>query len=239
MADPVDPAVFLRAFLEEAYEKQFVHGFLSTDQYHNLCADLQKNPKLAAIGSKLFEKSPEPVQAGNYGRLRLIHLRELGGRTFPFVQGLTQQGSRRRERKLTCFLGHRFLRDIESSLRFNLVHLFEPNAITLRWAGDDLGAGDVFGKILKGIRSADLCLFDNLATSNKPNVYIEIGIAYALRKPMLFCEYIGTHAGAPFETAAVPSDLQGLLRIQYTSYQELCKTLYFGLPSFLKHHKLL
>jgi hypothetical protein len=239
VADPVDPAVFLRAFLDEAYEKQFVNGFLSTDQYHRLCADLQKNPKLAAIGRTLLERSPKSIQAGKYGRLRLIHLREFGGSTFPFVQGLTQQGSRRRRSKLVCFLGHRFLQDIESSLRFNLVHLFEPHAITLRWAGDDLGAGDLFEKILTAISRADLCLFDNLATSNKPNVYIEIGIAYALRKPMLFCEYTGTGTGTPFETGSFPSDLQGLLRIQYQSYQELCKKLYFGLPGFLKHNKLL
>jgi len=239
VAEPVDPAVFLRAFFEESFESQFVNGALSTDQYHDLCADIRRNPKLAAISRRLFTNSPKPISVESYGKLRIIHLREFDGSTFPFLQGLTQQGSRRRERKLVCFLGHRFLQDLESSLRFNLVHLFEPHAITLRWAGDDLRAGDVFENILKGIRSADLCLFDNLATSNKPNVYIEIGIAYALRKPMLFCEYAGTGAGTFFETASVPSDLQGLLRIQYQSYQELCKKLYFGLPSFLKHNKLL
>jgi hypothetical protein len=238
VAEPVDPEVFLRAFLEGFFESQFVNGFLSTDRYHDLCADLQRNPRLAAVGRWLFECSPKPVQVADFGRLRLVQLREFDGSTFPFLQGLTQQREGAKRRKLACFLGHRFLKDIEDSLRFNLIHLFEPHTISLRWAGDDMSAADVFTKVLAGIRNADLCLFDNLATSNKPNVYIEIGIAYALGKPMLFCEHTGTAADTAFETASVPSDLQGLLRIQYASYQELCKKLYFGLPSFLKLHKL-
>ena len=238
MVEPVDPAVFIRAFFQEFIESQLVNGFISTDRYQGLLADLRRDPQLAEVGERLLENSPEPVLVENYGTLRVIYLREFSGSEFPFIQGLAQQSSGKKS-ELSCFIGHRFLHDIESSLRFNLVHLFEPHAITLRWAGDDLGAGDLFEKILIGIRRADLCLFDNLATFNKPNVYIEIGIAYALRKPMLFCEYTGAAAGTPFETGSVPSDLQGLLRIQYQSYQELCKKLYFGLPSFLKHNKLL
>lgn len=239
MAEPVDPAVFIRSFLEEAYERQLVNGYISTDRYHELCADLPRNPKLAGVARRLFENSPKPVQAGALGKLRVIYLREFDGPAFPFVQGLTATSARKGKGRLTCFIGHRFLPIIEDSLRFNLVHLFEPHAITLKWAGGDLSAKDIFEGILKGIRGADLCLFDNLATSNKPNVYIEIGIAYALRKPMLFCEYVGSGGNTAFEAGNLPSDLQGLLRIQYQTYQELCKKLYFGLPSFLASHKLI
>lgn len=238
MAHSVDPVVFLRTFLEEFFESQLVNGFLATARYQNLVSYLRRDPQLIEFGQRLFEISPKPALLENYGKLRIIHLREFDGSEFPFLQGLTQKASRKVKGPLSCFVGHRFLRDIESSLRFNLIHLFEPHAIALRWAGDDLSAGDVFAKVLSGIRGADFCLFDNLATSNKPNVYIEIGIAYALGKPMLFCEHTGTAVDTAFETASVPSDLQGLLRIQYASYQELCKKLYFGLPSFLKLHKL-
>lgn len=237
MTEPVDPAVFIRIFLQEFFESRFLHGFLTTDQYHDFCADLRWNPKLDAMSRRLFKSSPRPLQVDSYGRLRVIYLREFDGSEFPFLQGLTQK--RLHERKLTCFIGHRFLPGIESSLRYNLVHLFEPHAIALRWAGDDLSAGDLFASILNGIRGADLCLFDNLATANRPNVYIEIGIAYALGKPMLFCEHHGSELHPSLETGTVPSDLQGLLRIQYQSYQELCRKLYFGLPSFLAHHQLL
>lgn len=238
MAHSVDPVAFLRAFLEEFFESQLVNGFLATAHYQKLVSYLRQDPQLVELGQRLFEISPKPAHLEGYGKLRIIHLREFDGSEFPFLQGLARKGSRKARGTLSCFVGHRFLRDIESSLRFNLIHLFEPHVIALRWAGDDLSAGDVFSKVLSGIRSADFCLFDNLATSNKPNVYIEIGIAYALGKPMLFCEHNGTAAATSFETASVPSDLQGLLRIQYASYQELCKKLYFGLPSFLKLHKL-
>lgn len=238
MAPALDPVAFLRSFLEEFLESQLVNGFLPTARYQKLASSVRRDPQLVEVGPRLFEASPNPMVVDRYGKLRIVYLREFDGSEFPFLQGLTQRSSRKRTGALSCFVGHRFLKDIESSLRFNLVHLFEPHAITLRWAGDDLSAGDVFSKVLAGIRSADFCLFDNLATSNKPNVYIEIGIAYALGKPMLFCEHTNKATGTAFETASVPSDLQGLLRIQYENYQTLCKKLYFGLPSFLKLHKL-
>ncbi|HET9210123.1 MAG TPA: hypothetical protein VFR03_06985, partial [Thermoanaerobaculia bacterium] len=118
----------------------------------------------------------------------------------------------------------------------NLRHLFEPYEIELRWSGYDLSARDVFAEIVRGIESADLCIFDNLGTLNRPNVYIEIGIAHALGKPMLVCEHRGRRK-VP-DTGSVPSDLQGLFRIQYRSYEELCRQLYFNLPLFLDRHKL-
>jgi len=37
---------------------------------------------------------------------------------------------------------------------------------------------------------------------------------------------------------SVPSDLQGLFRIQYSSYQDLCRQLYFKIPVFLAHNEL-
>ena len=54
---------------------------------------------------------------------------------------------------------------------------------------------------------------------------------------MLVCEYTGRKKRIP-DTGSVPSDLQGLFRIQYQSYQDLCRQLYFGFPIFLKRHGL-
>lgn len=51
--------------------------------------------------------------------------------------------------------------------------------------------------------------------------------------------FVNGGGNTAFEAGNVPSDLQGLLRIQYQTYQELCKKLYFGLPSFLASHKLI
>lgn len=122
-----------------------------------------------------------------------------------------------------------------------VVHLLSPLGIVLRWSAYDLSARDVFGDVIAGIREADICVFDNLGTLNRPNVYIEIGIAHALGKPMLVCEYIGGTSGGRriLDTGSVPSDLQGLFRIQYRSYEELCRQIHFHLPIFLYRHGLL
>lgn len=238
MTVPVDPAVFVRQFLEEFLENQLVSGFISTGRYQGHLASLRRYARLPALSRKLFKVSPEPILVEGFGLLRVIYLREPDGTEFPFLQGLAESGSRARKGECVCFVGHRFLSGIEKSLRFNLIHLFEPHQIKLRWSGYDLSARDVFEDVISGIRSADLCLFDNRGTLNKPNVYIEVGIAYVLEKPMLVCEYVGTGKNTIPDTESVPADLQGLIRIQYQSYQDLCKKLYFGLPSFLERHKL-
>ena len=152
----------------------------------------------------------------NVGLLRLIHLRELGGTTFPFLQGLSER-------------------------RHNIAQLFSPYGVQLRWSGYDLSAAGLFSHIVNGIRSADMCFFDNLGTMNKPNVYIEIGIAHALGKPMIVSEYSGPtrkNTRKMPDTGSVPSDLQGLVRIQYDSYEQLCKQVYFGLPMFFERNGL-
>jgi hypothetical protein len=236
---PVDPAVFVQKFLSDFLETRFVTGIISTKEYYSLLPALQDN-LLTGISEELFAKSPGPVHVEGFGNLRLIYLREPDGSKFPFLQGLTKR-SLASKRKLICFVGHRFLENIERALRFNLVHLFEPYKISLHWSGYDLAASDVFQSIVSGIRKADLCFFDNLGTLNKPNVYIEIGMAHVLDKPMLVGEYSGPGSKGRRkipDTGSVPSDLQGLLRIQYQSYEDLCKQLYFGLPIFLERHGL-
>jgi hypothetical protein len=58
---------------------------------------------------------------------------------------------------------------------------------------------------------------------------------------MLVCEYAGSTAGRRKkipDTGSVPSDLQGLFRIQYRSYEDLCRQLYFNLPLFLARNEL-
>ncbi|MBW8874053.1 MAG: hypothetical protein JF614_03755 [Acidobacteria bacterium] len=237
---PVEPSVFLQEFVVSFFESRLLSGFISVDEYHDTVVALRRNDAFAPTSRRLFENSPEAIHLDGYGPLRIIELREPDGSRFPFLQGLTKLGPPDR-RRLTCFVGHRFLKNIEQSLRFNLVHLLSPYGIDLRWSGYDLSARDVFDEIVRGIKSADLCLFDNLGTLNRPNVYIEIGIAHALGKPMLVCEYGGSAAGrrkkVP-DTGSVPSDLQGLLRIQYRSYQDLCRQLYFNLPLFLARNEL-
>lgn len=233
---PVDPAAFVYQFLKKFLDTRFVNGLILEKAYYaNL--DLLQDKLLAPISRELFIKSPRPVNVAGFGRLRLIHLREPDGSTFPFLQGLTKASPGKK--KLSCFVGHRFLKEIENSLRFNLRHLFGPYDIALLWSGYDLSARNVFEEIVSGIKAADFCFFDNLGTLNKPNVYIEIGMAHVLAKPMLVSEYLGPASKGRRkipDTDSVPSDLQGLLRISYRSYEDLCHQLYFNLPIFLKRH---
>jgi hypothetical protein len=235
---PVEPAVYVREFLAKFLEARLVNGLISTDEYYDRLSGLRRADSLAEVGRLLFNNSPDSVDLKGFGRLRVVYLREPDCSEFPFLQVLTGSSSPGKKR-LTCFVGHRFLADIEQSLRFNLVHLFEPYNIALRWSGYDLSAQDLFGDVVSGIKSSDLCFFDNLGTLNRPNVYIEIGIAHVLAKPMLVAEYLGPGSKGRKripDSGSVPSDLQSLLRIQYRSYEDLCKQLYFGLPVFLERH---
>jgi hypothetical protein len=129
--------------------------------------------------------------------------------------------------KLRCFLGHRFLKSISDSLRLNLRYVLEPSNIDLVVAGMDIAAVGFFDDIVKRIRSCDFCIFDNRWASEKPNVYIEAGIAYALKKPFILANFHGNRLG-------VPSDLTHILNIPYKSYEDLSRTLYFHLPIFLR-----
>ena len=235
MLRPVEPAAFLREFVISLFESRLLSGAISVDTYHDRVAAIRRDQNFESMSWRLFKDAPEPIQVDGYGLLRIVELREPDGSSFPFLQGLTQAEPPARKR-WTCFVGHRFLPNVERSLRFNLVHLLSPYGIDLRWSGYDLSARDVFTEIVCEIESADLCIFDNLGTLNRPNVYIEIGIAHALGKPMLVCEHRGR--GKVPDTGSVPSDLQGLFRIQYRSYEELCRQLYFNLPLFLDRHKL-
>ncbi|HYN15274.1 MAG TPA: hypothetical protein VES66_05740 [Terriglobales bacterium] len=129
--------------------------------------------------------------------------------------------------KLRCFLGHRFTKAITRSLRHNLRHVLEPSNVQLDWSGIDLNASGFFDEIIQKIRKADFCIFDNRSASEKPNVYIEAGIAYVLEKPFILANYQGNRLG-------VPSDLSHILNLPYKNYRDLTKTMYFNLPVFLR-----
>jgi hypothetical protein len=163
LRSPVDPAVFIFDFLTSFYEGQIYDGSISTDEYHDNIAALHENKRLIALSQQLFDNSPKPVQFGQYGLFRIVKLREPDGSDFPFLQRVANGTVGGRAQKLVCFVGHRFLENIEKALRFNLVHLFEPHEILLRWSGYDLSARNLFEDVVTGIRNADLCIFDNLA----------------------------------------------------------------------------
>jgi hypothetical protein len=130
-------------------------------------------------------------------------------------------------RKLRCFVGNRFLPEIANSLRMNLRHVLEPSNIELVWSGMDMIGVSLLDDIVEKIAGCDFCIFDNRLTARRPNVYIEVGIAYALSKPFILANYKGDRNG-------IPSDLKQILNINYKSYKDLCSTLHYNLPAFLR-----
>ena len=138
----------------------------------------------------------------------------------------------KRPQKSRCFLGHRFTKTISESLRLNLRYILEPSNISLVWSGMDMNAAGFFDDIVRKIRKCHFCIFDNRSTERKPNVYIEAGIAYVLKKPFILANYRGNRVG-------VPTDLIHILNIPYDDYRDLTKQIYFNLPVFLRDTGLL
>ena len=228
-----DNHVFVREFLSEFYEHRFTSGLITESEYF-LNQSVLVSDEFEWFSHELFARAPAPVEMRGCGTIRLIHLREMDGTEFPFLLALPS--TRGAKQALTCFVGHRFLKSIQGPLRFNLAHVFNPYGIELRWSAQDLSATETFRDIISGIRNSKMCFFDTFATTNKPNVYIEVGIACAFRVPMILAEYEG---GTSLEgQSEIPSDLQGLFRIRYTSYRELFRKLYFGLPNFIVKNRI-
>jgi hypothetical protein len=142
-----------------------------------------------------------------------------------------QRSGMRSHHKLRCFVGHRFLRSVSDPLRMNLRYVLEPSSVELVWSGMDMLAVGFFDDIIRNIQKCHFCIFDNRLASEKPNVYIEAGIAYALGKPFILANYHGNRLG-------IPSDLTHILNIPYRGYEDLCRTLYFNLPVFLRNTHL-
>lgn len=225
---------YVRDFLKTYFEEGFTSGTLSYAKYKQGMAALA-DLDFATLAAKLFSRPTSETALPGGDVIRLVHLRELDGSEFPFLLALPKRSSAARKPRLTCFIGHRFLKEIEGPLRFNLAHVLEPHRIDLKWSAQDISASDIFEEIVEGIRGADMCFFDNYRVDDKPNVYIEVGIAYALNVPTILTEFAGSVAGSA--PAAVPSDLQGLFRIRYSTYEELFRKLYFGLPNFVGRFK--
>lgn len=136
-----------------------------------------------------------------------------------------------RSRRLRCFVGHRFLPRINNSLRLDLRIVLEPSNVRPVWTDMDMSGVGFFAKTIREIRRADFCIFDNREADTRPNVYIEVGIAYVLKKPFIIADFGGNRL-------EVPSDLQHINRIQYRDYEDLSRQIYFRLPLFLRDNRL-
>jgi hypothetical protein len=218
---------FFRSYIREWAETLFLLNLISS----RTCEDLKAwscGPEGKMHAAELFSKgythNPELKL-----RLQLKQLREMTGTRFHHIEATRTNPARTVKR---CFVGHRFVRSVERTLRWNLAQVLEPYNVRLDWSGQDPRSVQIFEDIVRRIRRADFCVFDNRATDGKPNVYIEAGIAYAFRVPFFLFEYAPENRIR--RALPIPSDLSHALAFRYRNYRELFRRLYFSLPVFFR-----
>ena len=229
---------FVTEFLGGLLKHNYLQKNLTPKEYFTVKKQIIDDRTLMLdVSRELFAHPDRDVEVEGFGSLRLVELQELTGTDFPFIL-ITPE---RKRKRLRCFVGCRFAANIEKTLEFNLRTVLDPWNADIRIEGTDLDAGDLLRKIVNQIKSSDLAIFDNRGTLQKPNVYIEAGIRHALNRPMIFCKYTGRSVGGiktiP-STGTVPVDLRSLTRVQYKTYEELCREIYFRFPRFLQRNRL-
>ena len=216
---------YFRQWLDTAFQNKLINRYKREDMLRAMEAHLP------AIVAGLNAGGKAKLDLGKSSALKFF-LREGRDPTCGrFNLFEIQRTGMRSRHKLRCFVGHRFLKSVSDSLRMNLRYVLEPSSIELVWSGMDMLAVGFFDEIIANIRKCDFCIFDNRLASEKPNVYIEVGIASAFGKPFILANYHGNRLG-------IPSDLTHILNIPYRGYQDLCRTLYFNLPVFLRNTRL-
>ncbi len=167
---------FFRRSIREVAESLFLHDVINSDQCHGLRSFPSREVgKLCA--RELFSRR-EANLAEYPIHLRLKRLREINGRSFEHIQIVIVKQRPRR----VCFVGHRFLPQVSSALRWNLRQVLEPYNVQLDWSGKDIRSVQIFDDIVERITRADFCIFDNRATTKRPNVSVEEVLPNCLRR---------------------------------------------------------
>ena len=211
---------FLRRRLREMAESSYQYDVI-TWQERQYLRSFPNTEREKSCAEELLSRGE--VTLSDYSlRLELKRLREINGKEFSQVH-ILDTGKRRPRR--ACFVGHRFLPGVEKMLRWNLRQVLESYNVNLDWSGKDIRSVQIFDDIVDRIDKADFCIFDNRATSRHPNVYIEVGVAYALKTPFILFQYGRQRTG-------LPANLSHSFAIRYYSYQKLFRELYSRLPAF-------
>jgi hypothetical protein len=215
----------LRKYLTEWLETGFTHALIDRNERAQTFRDIEQ--RLPEMVREINQTGQWSVATG--AGVLGIYLRECRDPDKgPFnhfeIRSTRPPGTLTR---LQCFVGHRFTRQLSTTLRSNLRYILEPDNIALIWSGMDIHATGFFDDILRKIRECNFCIFDTRGTDAHPNVFIEAGIAYTLERPFILASYRKNK----FQ---LPSDLQHIHTIQYRDYRELMRSLYFTLPVFLK-----
>ena len=87
---PADRSLFVRDFLTEYYEHQFVSGLITAREYSRFRA-IFASDELERFTAELYARFPEAVEMRGCGVIRLAHLREMDGSEFPFLVTLPEK----------------------------------------------------------------------------------------------------------------------------------------------------
>jgi hypothetical protein len=222
---------FFASYMRELSEDLRVRAVINSTRCEEIRA-LAKPAKAAYYAPKL--RLDRPLKIPELGlNLQLKRLREMNGRNFYHIEVLVNQ--RRVRKRRVCFVGHRFKKQVGKTLRWNLAQVLEPYRIDIDWSGQDPRSVQIFDDIVRRIKHADFCVFDTRSTTGKPNVYIEAGIAYAVRTPFILFDYVPENTDGR-RAQSFPSDLAHALSLRYSSYEQLFRDFYFSLPAFAKNN---
>ncbi|HEX7185204.1 MAG TPA: hypothetical protein VF756_25490 [Thermoanaerobaculia bacterium] len=171
-----------------------------------------------------------PELAVDFYMLTLPELPRISRTPFPFVffipRDMNSFAANPEQPRRECFLGCRF-DGHERRLKELLDSLLGYYGYRATLLDASYGEPQLLEKAFRKIRSRDIdfALFDNRAAEGKPNVYIELGMAFAIKKPFILLQH---------GRSVLPADLIGLSTLRYSSYEELAQKLALQLPPFLR-----
>jgi hypothetical protein len=114
------------------------------------------------------------------------------------------------------FVAHEYVQDQTDDLRESIEDVLRDSRLKPYYADAEVKEGHILlNKILPKITSTKFGIYE-ISNPKKPNVFLELGMAIALGKQYYIIVRKGTE---------IPSDLQGLDRIEYGSMKELKEEL--------------
>jgi hypothetical protein len=120
------------------------------------------------------------------------------------------------EAETQYFVAHEFSRAEVDDLRKAIAKALAGSGLRAYYADNEVREGHIFkDKILPKIAATRFGIYD-LSNPEKPNVFMELGAAMGMGKPYFIICRQGTK---------LPSDVQGLDRIEYESYVDLTRQL--------------
>lgn len=212
------------------------------DQYNLLAPqDIRRisKPRFLRAFAKTVIKAKKPPRIAGI-EFTATKLRTLTGKSFDALLAVDRK--LRFRRNLRVFVGHRFVDQVTRNHRHNLQRVLKPYRIDPVYSDSDMPNSQVFDVILRHIKTtADFCIFDDRETEVRPNVFIELGAAIALGRPYLYFNFRRKRPvliNRTKQKIEIPSDLAGMLRLPYSTYEELFMEFVTRFPSFLTSRNL-